>query len=87
MLQDYAGRHWSGLVGGYYLPRWRLWLRALEDGTDVGRFEAELLAFEEGWLADLQPASDEPLPDAVTVAAAVRDRYRELAAAHNGRAR
>jgi alpha-N-acetylglucosaminidase len=87
VLQDYAGRHWSGLVGGYYLPRWRLWLRALEHEQDVAQFEAELRAFEEDWLADPRPASDEPLPDAVTVAAAVRDRYRELAAAHNGRAR
>jgi len=84
VLQDYAGRHWSGLVGGYYLPRWRIWLRALEEGMDVERFEAELRAFEEGWLADPQPGPAEPLPDAVAVAAAVRDRYRDLAAAHNG---
>jgi alpha-N-acetylglucosaminidase len=79
VLQDYAGRHWAGLVSGYYLPRWRLWLRALEDGTDVERFEAELRAFEEGWLADPRPSSDEPLPDTVAVAAAVRDRYHDLA--------
>jgi alpha-N-acetylglucosaminidase len=80
VLQDYAGRHWSGLVSGYYLPRWRLWLLALEEGSDVARFEAELRAFEEGWLADPRPSSDEPLPDAVAVAAAVRDRYHDLAA-------
>jgi alpha-N-acetylglucosaminidase len=80
VLQDYAGRHWAGLVGGYYLPRWRLWLRALEEGWDVARFEAGLRAFEERWLADPRPSPDEPLPDAVAVAAAVRDRYHHLAA-------
>ena len=80
MLQDYAGRHWAGLVSGYYLPRWRLWLRALADGTAVERFEAELRAFEEGWLADPRPSRDQPLPDAVAVAAAVRNRYHDLAA-------
>jgi alpha-N-acetylglucosaminidase len=80
VLQDYAGRHWSGLVAAYYLPRWRIWLQALADGADVERFEAELRAFEEAWLADPRLAPDEPLPDPVGVAAAARDRYRDLAA-------
>jgi alpha-N-acetylglucosaminidase len=91
VLQDYAGRHWSGLVAGYYLPRWRIWLRALEEGLDVARFEAELRAFEEGWLASAPaPAAgptEPPLPDPVAVAATTRERHRRLAAAHNGRAR
>jgi alpha-N-acetylglucosaminidase len=25
LLDDYAGKHWSGLVGGYYRDRWELW--------------------------------------------------------------
>ncbi|AZM49608.1 alpha-N-acetylglucosaminidase [Streptomyces sp. WAC 06738] len=29
-LDDYAGRHWSGLVGGYYRDRWALWARGLD---------------------------------------------------------
>ncbi|MGP3915328.1 alpha-N-acetylglucosaminidase TIM-barrel domain-containing protein [Nonomuraea sp. 10N515B] len=29
LLDDYAGRHWAGLVGGYYRDRWELWARGL----------------------------------------------------------
>ncbi|KAE9350163.1 Alpha-N-acetylglucosaminidase [Phytophthora rubi] len=25
-IHDYAGKEWAGLVDGYYLPRWRMWL-------------------------------------------------------------
>ncbi|WP_188195025.1 alpha-N-acetylglucosaminidase [Nonomuraea sp. SYSU D8015] len=30
LLDDYAGRHWSGLVGGYYRDRWELWASGLD---------------------------------------------------------
>ncbi|GAA2453958.1 alpha-N-acetylglucosaminidase [Actinomadura vinacea] len=30
LLDDYAGRHWAGLVGGYYRDRWRLWAEGLD---------------------------------------------------------
>lgn len=30
LLDDYAARHWSGLVGGYYRDRWRLWADGLD---------------------------------------------------------
>ncbi|MET9240418.1 alpha-N-acetylglucosaminidase TIM-barrel domain-containing protein [Nonomuraea sp. NPDC003709] len=29
LLDDYAARHWAGLVGGYYRDRWELWARSL----------------------------------------------------------
>lgn len=29
LLDDYAGRLWGGLVGGYYRDRWELWARGL----------------------------------------------------------
>ncbi|RVX39633.1 alpha-N-acetylglucosaminidase [Nonomuraea polychroma] len=32
LLDDYAGRHWAGLVGGYYRDRWELWARGLTRG-------------------------------------------------------
>ena len=30
VLDGYAGRHWAGLVGGYYRDRWELWARGLD---------------------------------------------------------
>lgn len=34
MLDDYSARPWSGLVGGYYRARWRVWLDGLAGGAD-----------------------------------------------------
>ncbi|MET7326809.1 alpha-N-acetylglucosaminidase TIM-barrel domain-containing protein [Nonomuraea sp. NPDC005650] len=34
LLDDYAGRHWAGLVGGYYRDRWELWARGLGRALD-----------------------------------------------------
>ncbi|KAB2340229.1 alpha-N-acetylglucosaminidase [Actinomadura rudentiformis] len=44
LLDDYAGRHWAGLVGGYYRDRWELWARGLGAAlaTPGGDHEAEL---------------------------------------------
>ncbi|RNL85273.1 alpha-N-acetylglucosaminidase [Halostreptopolyspora alba] len=78
VLQDYAGRHWSGLVRGYYQPRWRLWLRtlrhALEGGGqhDPARFDADLTMLEESWLRRTWCGPAGPARDPVAVAAAIR---------------
>ncbi|MFI7124363.1 alpha-N-acetylglucosaminidase TIM-barrel domain-containing protein [Nonomuraea sp. NPDC050153] len=43
LLDDYAGRHWSGLVGGYYRDRWALWAGGLDRALVApGDSEAEL---------------------------------------------
>jgi len=54
-LNDYAGRHWSGLLKGYYRARWELWIdqmRVLLRGGDADEsgFESRLCDFEQGWL-------------------------------------
>lgn len=36
LLDDYAGRHWAGLVGGYYRDRWELWTLGLTE-EELGR--------------------------------------------------
>lgn len=46
-LDDYSGRIWHGLVGGYYRPRLEAWARSVEasaefDPLAVQRLEAEL---------------------------------------------
>ncbi|NRQ32222.1 alpha-N-acetylglucosaminidase [Nonomuraea sp. NN258] len=45
-LDDYAGRHWAGLVGGYYRDRWRTWADGLDDALAgrPGSAESELRA-------------------------------------------
>jgi alpha-N-acetylglucosaminidase len=35
-LNDYAGRNWSGLLGGYYLGRWQIYLDSIASSLDRG---------------------------------------------------
>lgn len=77
-LSDYAGRHWAGLLRGYYLPRWELWFDALEhelDGgpRDAGGLEARLATLELAWLQTPLPVElpvdlDDRAGDAVAAA-------------------
>ncbi len=79
-LNDYAGRHWSGLLDGYYGARWRLWIEEmraiLQTGRrDPDRFEIRLREWEQDWLDrdDPYPAR----PTGATVVAA-REAWRTL---------
>jgi len=76
VLNDYAGRHWAGLIEGYYLPRWRRWFDALldalaGDSLDPVGFDRELSRFEQTWLdAPYRPATlvSEPVTAAADAA-------------------
>lgn len=55
VLRDYSARQWSGLIGGFYVPRWRMFLDAtldaLRSGEDLdgARIDAEIRRWEERW--------------------------------------
>ncbi|MDQ4052991.1 MAG: alpha-N-acetylglucosaminidase [Actinomycetota bacterium] len=81
VLEDYAGRHWSGLVAAYYLPRWTLWWEALlaadgADGLDVDGFERGLRRHEDEWLATPTDRSHHH-PTVREAAAVARDLLRQ----------
>ncbi|TDE92657.1 alpha-N-acetylglucosaminidase [Occultella glacieicola] len=57
-LHDYSGRHWSGLLAGFHLPRWQLWADWLAQatarpdgvtGADVSVLREAIVAHEEAW--------------------------------------
>lgn len=48
-IWDYSNRTWSGLVGDYYLSRWRLFF---EMESDPQRFADEVLKLENRWIDD-----------------------------------
>jgi alpha-N-acetylglucosaminidase len=61
-ISDYSARVWSGLIGGYYVPRWRMYFDALD-----GR-PADIRGFERSWVATPLRATTRPAPDPVTAA-------------------
>ncbi|MDG4785736.1 alpha-N-acetylglucosaminidase TIM-barrel domain-containing protein [Micromonospora sp. WMMD1102] len=79
-LHDYSGRHWSGLVRDYYLPRWELWGSWLAEAAragrepDVGVLRDRIVAHEESWRDALGGYSAEPDGDTCEVAARILDR-------------
>ncbi|TQN31211.1 alpha-N-acetylglucosaminidase [Haloactinospora alba] len=83
-LQDYAGRHWSGLVGGYYLPRWRLWTTFLghalaRGGTpDAEGFDRALGEWEERWCSSRERYSPLSRPATVATSRRLFARYADM---------
>lgn len=45
VLDDYAARTWSGLIGDYYMPRWKHYHEALKNHRPV-----DLAGWEETWI-------------------------------------
>lgn len=81
VLEDYAGRHWSGLLASYYLPRWQLWWRALTssrgvDGLDDAGLQRELDRTEEAWLATRTEPTVPSAPSVTDAVSAARDALR-----------
>jgi alpha-N-acetylglucosaminidase len=52
-LNDYAGRDWNGLLSGYYLGRWQMYLDAVGDALAAGKEPADIdkrvMDFEWKW--------------------------------------
>ncbi|WP_049576911.1 alpha-N-acetylglucosaminidase [Streptomyces sp. SBT349] len=86
-LHDYAGRHWAGLVRSFHLPRWRRWHERVAGALAAGspfpaeEFEAELIAWEERWIATTgdpaPPREDAPAGATPDVARTLLARYRD----------
>ncbi len=89
-LRDYARKEWSGMIAGFYLPRWERFLREqeriVENGVvaveaDRGVFEEALFQWEKEW-ADRQDAHPtEPQGDSIAVARRLWEKYGEAAEA------
>ncbi|MGM7680334.1 alpha-N-acetylglucosaminidase [Microbacterium sp. A94] len=82
-IQDYAGKHWSGLISGYYGERWARWVHALEAAweseLDVDAFNEQLSQFEAAW--QHAPKFEEPVSERVLdTAVRLREWNRAVAA-------
>ena len=81
VLHEYAHRMWSGMLSGFYLPRWETYIRRLDESLasdkpfDADACNRELQLWEEQWThrRDSYPAVAKG--DAVAVSRRLWDKY------------
>jgi alpha-N-acetylglucosaminidase len=80
-LYDYSRREWSGLLAGFYLPRWKLFFdrldKSLADGRplDAAAFDKEIRQWEDGWTRRTDAYPTAPSGDSVAVARRLCEKY------------
>jgi len=72
-LQDYAYREWSGLLDGYYAPRWKQYFDALKTSATP---QINWYDVAEQWSRDRTSYRTQPTGDTYTEAAKLLDRLK-----------
>merc|ERR1711957_613630 len=81
-LQDYAGKHWSGLIRDYYAVRARLLLDQALSDADAARtldrtvMNRRLAELAYNWTTSLEPYPTEIQGDALEVSRAMFEKYK-----------
>ncbi len=82
-IDDYAGKEWSGLISGYYRPRWERFFAALADSLrqdkpfDEQAFRASLRPWMAAWSDGRETYPTEPRGDSVAVARRLWEKYAD----------
>ncbi len=80
-LNDYAGRDWNGLLAGYYLGRWQLYLDAMAKALEAGtapdkKIDQRVADFEWQWARQTGGKfSTQPSGDVVAIAKKLFAKY------------
>jgi len=82
VIDDYAHKEWSGMISGFYLPRWEKALRQAKEDLRAGRtfdpqaFDQSIRPWMSQWSSqrDIYPA--QPQGDSVEVAQSLWKKYR-----------
>eukprot|EP01113_Clastostelium_recurvatum_P033265 TRINITY_DN437_c0_g1_i1.p1 TRINITY_DN437_c0_g1~~TRINITY_DN437_c0_g1_i1.p1 ORF type:complete len:814 (-),score=188.09 TRINITY_DN437_c0_g1_i1:60-2501(-) len=80
-INDYAAKHWGGLVRGYYLPRWTLFVSrvniSVQTGKpfDDGQYNSDILAWEQAWGRRTDPFPTNPQGDTIAIAKTLLSKY------------
>jgi alpha-N-acetylglucosaminidase len=83
-LNEYANRNWGGLIEGYYVERWRLFIEDLRESLQSGKpfdaaaFHEKITAFEWGWTSRHEPYPSAPTGETYKVARELFTRYAQL---------
>jgi alpha-N-acetylglucosaminidase len=81
-LRDYASKQWNGLLKGFYLPRWELFLDRLAESLkenqclDRPKYFSDLKEFELQWIHGNHPRyPSDPVGDTLEVAHSLFKKY------------
>lgn len=80
-LVDYANRAWAGLIDGYYLQRWKLFVSALrssiddQESFDEKAFTEQMRVFEVDWTTITEAYPSAPVGDSLTFARELYQKY------------
>lgn len=81
-LNDYANRTWSGLLAGYYSPRWDAFIYDVYTDFKAGRefdqakFDERIKDFEQSFVDNDYMSAATPRAGGVELAHALKDKYR-----------
>lgn len=81
-IADYACRHWSGLMSGFYAPRWKHFFETIRqagctmDAEAYKRFLEECKEWEWQWTFGHEVYPTEPSGDEIEACRSVYERYR-----------
>ena len=80
-IEDYASKQWAGLVGDYYLRRWKLlskyMLESIVRGTDLDfdGYEKERFVLESSWGEEHTKYPTSPIGNSIDVAYQMYKKY------------
>ncbi len=83
-LRDYASRQWSGMLTGFYLERWELFAKHLDQALASNQpfnsdaFHKEMFAFEEQWAEAPDRSPPNARGDSISLARRLWAKYGAL---------
>jgi len=85
-LKDYANREWSGLLKGYYLPRWQLFVKTLTNSLTADEkpnwkeFDSKQGKIDVKWIASQSELPSVTQGDTVAVSRRLYEKYKKQVA-------
>jgi hypothetical protein len=79
-LDDYSNRQWSGLIRGYYIPRWKKYLDHLNSKVADPGFGKALTKWEYDWCDGNETYPATPSGDAVEISARLMKKWQPIMA-------
>ncbi|MBN2327937.1 MAG: alpha-N-acetylglucosaminidase [Candidatus Omnitrophica bacterium] len=80
-LHDYARKEWSGLISGFYHPRWKRFFNRLDESLEAGKefnndaFTSEIQDWEKSWTHQQNPHPENPIGDSIEISNRLYHQY------------